>query len=287
MQWHPLAAAAVSTFLPLLLLGTVLLQAIRSAAKEIGTVGASAGRVSALSTVGSIACVLLTVMYLFGKLGVLNTLYATSGALVVIGVLGIVSCRKAGIGAAAAFVLAFQFSADAQERLMGRRCTRCTARLSPHHRSRRRGGVRAVVRRGGREHDGFARSPARGIRLHRVFPRGQAAQSANEQGILHRLGRRYGAEKFFSQLSRHANRSGGVGSRRATGSAPVFLSAEGPALAGKAWPAGPFLEHPLSAREMADWGDGMDSEFLAGLRGFARALPTDYERAPRWDCFDG
>ncbi|HJP34673.1 MAG TPA: hypothetical protein QF901_01690, partial [Gammaproteobacteria bacterium] len=63
--------------------------------------------------------------------------------------------------------------------------------------------------------------------------------------------------------------------------------AEGPALAGKAWPAGPFLEHPLSAREMADWGDGMDSEFLAGLRGFARALPTDYERAPRWDCFDG
>ena len=82
--WEPLAGAGLSTFLPILALGTVMPQCIRLYVCDLERIGSGAGRIAALSTAGSIAGVLLTVR-VFLLWGVIETLYAMSGALIVLG----------------------------------------------------------------------------------------------------------------------------------------------------------------------------------------------------------
>lgn len=100
VAWHPHVAAATSSFLPILALGAVLPQAIRLYARDLAALGRVAGAVAALSTLGSIVGVLATTMFLLQHVGVRETLYATSGALVMAGS-AMVLLRRRGLGAAA------------------------------------------------------------------------------------------------------------------------------------------------------------------------------------------
>lgn len=83
--WEPLVASAAATLVPLLALGTVMPQAIRLAVTRLDRVGSSAGRIAALSTLGSI-CGTMATSTLFVTWGVRESLYATCAALVVGGV---------------------------------------------------------------------------------------------------------------------------------------------------------------------------------------------------------
>lgn len=85
LAWHPLIAAGVSSFLPFVTLGAVLPQAIRLYVPGVGSIGKAAGNIAAISTVGSIAGVLATGMFLLTYFGVKETLYTTSAVLVVTG----------------------------------------------------------------------------------------------------------------------------------------------------------------------------------------------------------
>lgn len=84
--WEPLAASAIATFVPLLALGTVMPQAIRLHVRRFERVGASAGRVAAVSTVGSV-CGTLATSSLFVQWGVRESLYVTCADLIALGVI--------------------------------------------------------------------------------------------------------------------------------------------------------------------------------------------------------
>ncbi|MCC6154092.1 MAG: fused MFS/spermidine synthase [Candidatus Hydrogenedentes bacterium] len=84
--WEPLVASAAATLAPLLALGTVMPQAIRLAVTRIEKLGAGAGRIAALSTIGSI-CGTLATSTLFVQWGVRESLYATCGVLIAGGIL--------------------------------------------------------------------------------------------------------------------------------------------------------------------------------------------------------
>jgi spermidine synthase len=79
---HPYLASMVVSFVPIFCLGMVLPQAIRLSAAHTGKVGKSAGRMSAISTIGSIVGVVVTVHVCFPYVGVRETLYAMSGLLI-------------------------------------------------------------------------------------------------------------------------------------------------------------------------------------------------------------
>lgn len=85
LAWHPLIAAGFSTFLPILALGTILPQAIRIQARKLDTIGSVVGWIATISTVGSIAGVLIVAMGLLPRWGVIEILYGLSGFLVVFG----------------------------------------------------------------------------------------------------------------------------------------------------------------------------------------------------------
>ena len=126
--WHPLVAAGVSTFIPVFALGTVMPQTVRLYARRLDRVGHAAGRVAAAGTVGSVAGVLLTAMYLLRIWGVIRLLQVVSLTLLVYGVLGIVvhlargkqaQIRKTGAPAPAIVlvtVLLFPLATEAQVR---------------------------------------------------------------------------------------------------------------------------------------------------------------------------
>ena len=78
--WEPLIASAAATLAPLLALGTVMPQAIRLAVTQMERLGAGAGRIAALSTLGSI-CGTLATSTLFVQWGVRESLYATCATL--------------------------------------------------------------------------------------------------------------------------------------------------------------------------------------------------------------
>ena len=89
LRWHPLAAAGLCTFLPLLALGTVAPQAVRLETGDMQHVGRSAGWVTAVGTAGSIAGVLLTVMLLMPIWGAIAITRTAGGVLAVAGCAGI------------------------------------------------------------------------------------------------------------------------------------------------------------------------------------------------------
>jgi len=86
LQWHPLIAAAASSFVPFVALGTVLPQAVRMAASERTQIGSAAGCIAALSTFGSIVGVLAIGHYLLAHWPVLHVLHALSALLIVLGI---------------------------------------------------------------------------------------------------------------------------------------------------------------------------------------------------------
>lgn len=114
VAWHPHLAAATSSFLPILALGTVLPQAIRLYARDMAALGRVAGAVAALSTLGSIVGVLATTMFLLQHLGVRETLYATSAVLIATGVALILARRQRPGVAALVGVLLLAPSANGQ-----------------------------------------------------------------------------------------------------------------------------------------------------------------------------
>lgn len=113
--WHPLAAATICSFLPLLALGTALPQAIRLHASSVERVGHAAGWIAAMSTVGSILGVLATALILFPRFGIRETLWGVSGLLVAWGLGLILGGRFAEkVAVVAAGLLLLSASANAQ-----------------------------------------------------------------------------------------------------------------------------------------------------------------------------
>jgi spermidine synthase len=88
--WQPLFAAGVVSFVPLLLLGTVLPQVIRLQARRLERLGRIAGGISAIATIGGIVGVLLTTA-LLGTFGVNETLWGLVIVLFAGGVLTMVA----------------------------------------------------------------------------------------------------------------------------------------------------------------------------------------------------
>ena len=113
VMWHPYIAAALASFVPIAALGAVLPQAIGLRAARTGRLGAAAGWMAALSTVGSILGVMLTVHVLLPRIGVRETLYGTSGVLLVTG-LALFVCDLRRASAGALIVLLAPLSAGAQ-----------------------------------------------------------------------------------------------------------------------------------------------------------------------------
>ncbi len=113
LAWHPLIAASLSSFLPLLALGTIVPQGIRLYAPNFAAVGKTAGNIVALSTLGSIVGVLATGMFLLTRFGVRETLYWTSGVLVLLGIVIAIIPRSRGL-AVLAILVGLPATADAQ-----------------------------------------------------------------------------------------------------------------------------------------------------------------------------
>lgn len=86
IRWHPLVAALISSFFPILVLGAVMPQAIRLTVPSLSAVGKTAGRISALSTAGSILGVMAAGMFLLPNMGVRESMYLTCGVLGAIGI---------------------------------------------------------------------------------------------------------------------------------------------------------------------------------------------------------
>ena len=96
LAWHPYVAAVFVSFIPVFALGTVLPQAIRLRAERTRRLGSAAGWIAAISTLGSILGVLLTVHLLLPRTGIRETLYGISGLLVLAGmILPALSLRRA------------------------------------------------------------------------------------------------------------------------------------------------------------------------------------------------
>ncbi len=93
IAWHPYAAALFSSFVPNLLLGTILPQAIKLGTSELARVGKSVGRIAALSELGSIFGVILTAQVLIVYVGVRESLYALAAVLALAG-LGLLATGK-------------------------------------------------------------------------------------------------------------------------------------------------------------------------------------------------
>ena len=110
---HPYLAAFVVFFAPILALGTVLPQAIRLRAEITGKLGASAGAISSLSTVGSVLGVLLTVHVLLPHVGVRESLLGASTLLILIGAVTWVLSGRTRFAPAVACLCLLAMPADA------------------------------------------------------------------------------------------------------------------------------------------------------------------------------
>lgn len=120
--WWPLFAAGVSTFAPILALGTVMPQAIRLHVSRFDKVGASAGWIATVSTVGSIAGVLLITFLLLPRYGVRQSLFwvsvimtATGGAVMAVTLVRRMGGASRAAGLVALLALLASTSAQAQQ----------------------------------------------------------------------------------------------------------------------------------------------------------------------------
>jgi len=83
-RWGSLAAATALFFLPSMLLGMVSPYAVRLVTRKLAAVGASAGTLYAISTLGSFLGCLLTAFYFILWMGIQHILFLSAGALVLI-----------------------------------------------------------------------------------------------------------------------------------------------------------------------------------------------------------
>lgn len=95
-----LISALVCFFVPGAFLGTVSPYAVRLAARQMETIGFTAGSLYAISTAGSIAGTLLTAFYLIAWLGVRQILYVLGSVLVLMGLGLVVWGARARVGVA-------------------------------------------------------------------------------------------------------------------------------------------------------------------------------------------
>ena len=102
-NWHPLLGAAVCTFVPIFALGTILPQAIRLQTVQLDRVGRSSASMITVSTIGSIAGVLV-IAPLMLKFDSRHILYAVSAVLIVLGLIGLIPrARRAAVTVALLF----------------------------------------------------------------------------------------------------------------------------------------------------------------------------------------
>ncbi|OHB75909.1 MAG: hypothetical protein A2Z25_20155 [Planctomycetes bacterium RBG_16_55_9] len=90
-RWGSLLASMALFFVPSMLLGMVSPYAVRLVTQDIATVGSKAGTLYALSTVGSCLGCLFTSFYLILWMGIRRILFLSSGALVLIALLLLVT----------------------------------------------------------------------------------------------------------------------------------------------------------------------------------------------------
>ena len=93
-RFGPLLASILLLGLPSILLGMVSPYAIRISAKEIGSVGKTAGNLYAISTMGSIAGTFITVFILIPEAPLTTNLYGISIILITVSLVGLSSRRK-------------------------------------------------------------------------------------------------------------------------------------------------------------------------------------------------
>ena len=102
LAWGAIASAMVMFFLPLTLLAMAGPYVIRLRARVVARVGSTSGAVYALSTIGSVAGVLVVVFWGIPQLGTRGSLLACSAALMALGALGLAAATR---GRAAPVVL--------------------------------------------------------------------------------------------------------------------------------------------------------------------------------------
>ena len=117
LNWHPYAAAFASSFIPNLALGTILPQAIKLHTRQLEKLGSSAGRIAAMSEIGSIFGVVLTAQVLVRYVGVQNALYGTAITLMAAGLL-LIGARRLFPALAALALLAAPGVSQAQNNIV-------------------------------------------------------------------------------------------------------------------------------------------------------------------------
>ncbi|MBN2271599.1 MAG: fused MFS/spermidine synthase [Sedimentisphaerales bacterium] len=85
-RWGSLLAATSLFFIPSLLLGMVSPYSVRLIARNLATVGTSAGTLYAISTTGSFLGCLLTAFYFILLMGIQHILYLSAGLLLLLAV---------------------------------------------------------------------------------------------------------------------------------------------------------------------------------------------------------
>jgi spermidine synthase len=103
-RMNPLIACSVLFLLPGVFMGTVSPYVIRLAAKQLHTVGSTAGTLYAVSTCGSIFGTLLTAFYLIPILGVSNIIHCLGITLVCLSLLVVPLIRLQGVSLSRAVV---------------------------------------------------------------------------------------------------------------------------------------------------------------------------------------
>lgn len=101
----PLLAAFALFFPASVVMGTISPYAVRLAARSVATVGGTAGRLYALSTLGSIAGCFAAAFWLLSVLGVRDIILALGVVEMGLAVVGLVGWRRAGAAAVAALLL--------------------------------------------------------------------------------------------------------------------------------------------------------------------------------------
>lgn len=97
VRMNPLIACSVLFLLPGIFMGTISPYVIRLAAKQLHTVGSTAGTLYAVSTCGSIFGTLVTAFYLIPVLGVSNIIHSLGVTLVCFSVLVVPLIRLQGV----------------------------------------------------------------------------------------------------------------------------------------------------------------------------------------------
>lgn len=100
-----LGSAALLFFIPLAMLGAVTPYAVRLATTAVDTVGRTAGRLFAVSTLASVVSALLTGFFLIPNLGVFMLTTSVGVLLICTGAAGLLADRSAGTGPAGALLL--------------------------------------------------------------------------------------------------------------------------------------------------------------------------------------